>query len=193
MIPTSPDAREQYMKKSNQTSIPEHSDAPLVEVLDQRGRMVAVVAATEARRQLLPHRSVVVLLADDEDRVFLYRRPAGHSAERRLWDASARGPVLAGEALMAAATRILEQATGLHVERMRPAFEQAPCVENGNVHLHVFQCSRPSGGHEPLEHGQFFTLDEARFLMREFRELVSPRLALLAEASGLFRRPGLRG
>lgn len=178
------------MKKSNQTRIPEQAEEPLVEVLDQRARPVAVVTVSEARRQLLPHRSVVVLLADDEDRMFLQRRAAGRG--RRLWDASARGAVLAGESLGAGATRILEQATGLHVERMRLAFEQAPCVENGNEHLHLFQCTRPAGGHAPLEHGQFYTADEVLFLMREFRELVAPRFMLLAEASGLFRRPGQR-
>lgn len=179
------------MKITPQTRIAEQADEPLVEVLDQRSRPVAVVPVSEARRQLLPHRAVAVLLYDDKERVFLQRRAAGRG--KRLWDVSARGAVLAGEALSAGATRILEQATGLHVERMRLAFEQPPCVENGTEHLHVFQCSRPVGGSEPLEHGQFYTADEALFLMREFRELVAPRLMLLAEASGLFRRPGQRG
>ncbi len=179
------------MKITQQTRIPDQADEPLVEVLDPRLRPVAVVPVSEARRQLLPHRGVAVLLSDDEERVFLQRRAAGRG--KRLWDVSARGAVLAGEALSVAATRILEQATGLHVERMRLAFEQPPCVENGNEYLHVFQCARPVGGGDTLEHGQFYTADEVLYLMREFRELVSPRFMLLAEASGLFRRPVRRG
>lgn len=179
------------MKSTPQTRIPDQADEPLVEVLDTRLRPVAVVPVSEARRQLLPHRSVAVLLSDDEDRVFLQRRAAGRG--KRLWDVSARGAVLAEEALAVAATRILEQSTGLHVERMRLVFEQPPCVENGNEYLHVFQCSRPLGGADHLEHGQFYTADEALYLMREFRELVSPRFMLLADASGLFKRPGQRG
>lgn len=164
-----------------------------MEVLDRRARPVAVIPAADARRQLLPHRSVVVLLTDDEGRVYLQRRSGGRGLEQKRWDVTARGAVLAGEALLAGATRVLQEATGLHVERMRLAFEQAPCVENGNEQLSVFQCQRSASGQEPLEQGQFFSLDEANYLMREFRELVAPRLVLLAEASGLFRRPGARG
>lgn len=178
------------MKSTQLTRIPEKADEPLVEVLDAGLRPVAVVPMSEARRQFLQHRSVAVLLSDEGGRVYLQRTPGGRG--KRLWDVSARGAVLAHEALASAATRILEQATGLHVERMRLAFEQRPCVENGNEYLHVFQCARPVVGTDTLERGQFYTADEVLYLMREFRELVSPRFMLLAEASELFRKPGLR-
>lgn len=169
---------------------------PLVEVLDPSRRPVAVVPAAEAERQKLPHRSVAVLLYEEDEGRLILRRQGGR------WDIFLRGPVLAGEAVADAARRILARSAGLHVERLRPHEEIAAQPENGNQFLHVFShvlrtealpllnAERPEGkAGRPEDYA--FTPEELECLLRDFRELVSPRLLFLADRLGVrrVRRP----
>lgn len=172
---------------------------PLVEVLDRQRRPVAVVPATDAERQKLPHRSVAVLLYEEDEGRLILRRLGGR------WDIFLRGPVLAGEAVTDAARRILSESAGLHVERLRPHEEIPAQPENGNQFLHVFShvlrtealpllnAERPDPGApgnpaktvRPDDYA--FTPEELECLLRDFRELVSPRLLFLAERLGVRR------
>lgn len=162
---------------------------PFVEVLDERGRAVAVMPVAEARRQLLRHRTVAILLYDEAGRLFLRRRDATKNHAAGRWDTSARGAAHCGESLQDAATRILEAGLGIHAERMRLVLELPAMPENGNEHLHVFALSRPElplhSGAEPEAGDYAFTPEELNCLLRDFRELVSPRFLLLAEAMSL--------
>jgi isopentenyl-diphosphate Delta-isomerase len=170
---------------SPQTS-DERPASPLVEVLDARGQSVAVLPEAEARRQLLRHRTIAILLYDEAGRLYLRKRDATKSHARGRWDTTARGAVLAGESMQDAATRILEQGLGIHAERMRLVLEEPALPENGNEHLHVFALTRPElpvlPGAEQDARDYCFTPEELHCLLRDFRELVSPRFLLLAEA-----------
>lgn len=168
----------------------------LVEVLDQARRVVALLPVAEAVRQKLCHRTVAILLFDEAGRLSL-RKPGGSATNRQgRWDVPARGPVLADESLLEAATRILETELGIHSERLRMVLELPAGPENNNEHLSVFSLTRsdlPVGPGEGREAGDFaFTAEELRCLLRDFRELVSPRFVQLAEAmslKGQWRRP----
>lgn len=180
---------------------PQQPAGPLVEVLDAERRVVAVMSAPDVERQKLPHRAVAILLFDETGRLNLRRRDAdsgqggGWPGDRKRWDVPVRGPVLAGESVQDAATRALEEELGIHAERLRSVMELAAQPENGNEFLHVFSLTRQE---PPLPNGQdgdsgdyCFTTEELECLMRDFRELVSPRFLLLAEAlslKGLWRR-----
>jgi len=177
--------------------IPTEEDfGPLVEVLDAAGRTVAVMPEAEARRQLQRHRSIAVLLYDEAGRLFLRRRDVTRLHAAGRWDTSARGAVLCGESLQDAATRILEKELGVHAERMRPALELPAQPENGNEQLHVFALSRPElplSAAADQDSGDYaFSPEELNCLLRDFRELVSPRFLLLAEAMSLKGRLRLR-
>lgn len=182
------------MTASETTTAP--SPSPLVEVLDAARRVVAVLPAADAVRQKLCHRTVAVLLFDDLGRLALRRRAdtAGGRPGGR-WDVSVRGPVLAGEAIQDAATRSLKAELGIHAERLRPILELNAQPENNNEFLHVFSLTRPESappGGQDREAGDYsFSAEELDCLLRDFRELVSPRFLLLAEAmslKGLWRR-----
>ena len=150
---------------------------------------------------------MAILIFDDQGRLSLRRNDNAGQPGHERWDVPVRGPVLAGESVQDAATRALKAALGIHAERLRPLLELEAQPENGNEFLHVFSLTRaegqpsaaPSGAilgwatdkaeHEPGEY--CFTTEELGCLMRDFRELVSPRFLLLAEAlnlKGLWRR-----
>ncbi|HWR04007.1 MAG TPA: NUDIX domain-containing protein [Humidesulfovibrio sp.] len=169
--------------------------APLVEVLDQSRRVVALLPANEAARQKLCHRTVAVLLFDELGRLALRRRPKTPAGKPGRWDVSVRGPALAGESLQDAASRALKAELGIHAERLRLVLELPAQPENNNEFLHVFSLTRLDGATpstQDRESGEYsFSPEELDCLLRDFRELVSPRFLLLAEAmsiKGLWRR-----
>jgi isopentenyl-diphosphate Delta-isomerase len=174
---------------------PQFAPAPLVEVLDLARRVVAVLPASDVARQKLRHRSIAIMLFDDLGRLNLRRRDQAMGKNPGRWDVSVRGPVLTGESVQDAATRALEAELGIHSERLRPILELPAQPENGNEFLHVFTLTRgepPAPSSQDHETGDYsFTIEELDCLLRDFRDLVSPRFLLLAEAlslKGLWRR-----
>jgi len=180
------------MSTSNAAALP---SSPLVEILDASRRVVAVLPATEAVRQRLCHSTVVVLLFDELGCLALRRTQEASGGNPGRWDVPVRGPVLAGEAVHDAATRLLEAERGIHVERLRPVLELPAQPENNNEFLHVFSLTRPEPnvhGGQDREIGDYrFSAEELGCLLRDFRELVSPRFLLLADTlnlKGVWRR-----
>ncbi|GAB6125351.1 NUDIX domain-containing protein [Humidesulfovibrio idahonensis] len=167
----------------------------LVEVLDDARRVVAILPANEVARQKLRHRAIAILLFDDQGRLNLRRRESSVRRGTSRWDVPVRGPVLAGEAVLDAATRALKAELGIHAERLRPLLELQAQPENGNRFLHVFSLVRTepaAPGAQDAESGDYnFTTEELDCLLRDFRDLVSPPFLQLAEAlslRGLWRR-----
>jgi len=184
------------MKTGSQTSVPEAFSEPVVEILDKDSRIVAILPAAEARRQMLPHRTVVILMQDELERVYIRKRHVGKAVGPKRWDVSARGQVWAGESVREAAARVLEETLGIRAERLRQIHELKPMQEHGNELVHVFWGMRPSGAANALDNtdeGTFFSAEEVLYLINEFRELVAPRFLTLVQAAGLFMRPGRRG
>ena len=170
--------------------------ARLVEVLDQSRRVVALLPVADVVRQKLCHRTVAILLFDEQGRLTLRRQGSPTTARPGHWDVPARGPVLAGESLQEAATRTLETVLGFHSERLRSVLELPAGPENNNEYLTVFSLTRsdqPVSLGEGRDPGDYaFTAEELLCLLRDFRELVSPRFVQLAEAmslKGLWRHP----
>lgn len=166
----------------------------LVEILDSERRVVAVLPAQEAARQKLCHRTVAVMLFDEQGRVLLRRNDLGARRQPGAWDIPVRGDVLAGESVFDAAVRSLQSVLGIHAERLRPLLELPPLPENSNEVLQLFGLTRSdaitlSQGRESSEYS--FTPEELACLLRDFRELAAPRVHLLAEAmslKGLWRK-----
>lgn len=180
------------MALSNPSALP---SSPLVEILDSSRRVVAVLPVVDAVRQRLCHSVVAVLLFDDQGRLTLRRNLAAPGARSGRWDVPVRGPVLAGESVHDAATRSLQAELGIHVERLRLLLELPAQPENNNEYLHVFSLVRPecnvSGGQDRDATEYRFSAEELGCLLRDFRELVSPRFLLLADTlniKGLWRR-----
>ncbi len=162
----------------------------LVEVVDRRNRPLAALSMREAHRQGLNHRAVVVLVFDTAGRIYLQKRSRSRSLYPGRWDLSAGGHVLLGESLTEAGAREISEELGLHVESLRLVAELPAKPETGNEFLtvfaagHVHQEPRPNPA-EAAE-GCFYAQDEVSCLVREFRELITPALAVFHEARLLF-------
>jgi len=180
------------MKASPATSLSSTGQDLLVEVVDRLGRVLAAMPEAEVRRQQLCHRSVVILLYDEAGRLLL-RKGLGLRGQGPLrWDLPVHSPVLRGDALLDAATRVLDATLGIHAERMRLVQAIAPSLENGNEFQHVFSLARPEGGSTLGQLGEddayFFGPEELRCLLKDFSELVSARFLVLAKELKLPQR-----
>jgi len=162
----------------------------LVEVVDPRGRPLAVVSAWEAHRQSLPHRAALVIFRQGRERVVLGRRPAGSPVFPGRWDFTARGHVRPGEAVRDAAKRLADAAMpGLAGP---PLFQAAlpPGPGNGFEALSVFHCALREGpGVGELE-SLAVDREELGHLAAQFRDLLAPGVVQALESGVLFDEPG---
>ncbi|WP_022662865.1 NUDIX hydrolase [Paucidesulfovibrio longus] len=156
-----------------------------VEVMDTRNRPLLVMPLPDVHRQLLPHRSVTVLIYDQENKLFLQKRSHKKSIFPGRWDVSSSGHVLAGEATRDAALRELRFELGIEAERLRFVQKLPSSPGTGFEFTTVFALDRYAQEMEPnpdeVEEGYFYSAEEIHYLVREFRELLTPGLVHLWE------------
>lgn len=169
---------------------------PLVEVLDNRKRLLLVMPLEEARRQALPHRAVMVLVFDAARNLVLARRGPARTPYPGRWDVSASGWVAPGEAVRDAAARALESSLGLRPDRLRPLAELDGGPETGHEQVSLFVSGRTAQKPRPdpdlVQEVYAFAPEELAHLMTHFRELLAPSLVLLWER-GLTAPPRSEG
>lgn len=172
------------MKQPGKKDIDQSPDlSQIVEVVDDSDRPVALITLGEAHRQLLPHRSVLVLVYDLDNRIYLRKRSSAKKIYPGRWDISAGGHVLAGESRFEAAQRELWDILGIQSERLRPVADIPSGPGTGNEFVSVYSVGRTAAPPRPnpveTQGGFFYSMDEFDCLVKEFRELLTPELVLL--------------
>ncbi len=161
-------------------------DAQPVEIVDDRGRLLAVVSAGEAHRQSLPHRSVLVLFVDREQKVLLAKRPKDAPVFPSRWDLPARGHLQPGEAHFDAARRLADSL--FPAQGGLPAFQArlSPTERSDFEALAVYRY--PVGfKNDPSERNILaVSHEELAVLAADFRELLTPAVVQAFEAGILF-------
>ncbi len=161
-----------------------------VEVVDTANRPFLVMPLAEAHRQTLAHRSVIVLVYDhDLARVYLRKNgPMGTFPGR--WDVTARDHVAAGQSSHDAALRCLGRVLDGRHERLRHVLHLEASLETGREFVSVHCCEK---GRAPLRtDGRLasgfsaFNRDDLGYIIREFREVVTPVLIHLWDRGALF-------
>jgi len=171
-----------------------HPDAEPVEVVDGQGRLLAVVSASEAHRQSLPHRAALVLFFSREGKLVLGKRPSSSAAYPGRFDLTTRGHLRPGEAALDAARRLVEEGRpglgGLPVRQCLLAPSQTTGFEAVEVfRFRLMEAQGPMAGHgepealEALEVGR----EELAALAEDFRELFAPGVIEAFEAGMLFK------
>lgn len=159
-----------------------------VEVLDGRGRLLAVVPEEEAHRQSLPHRAALVLVFDRAGRLLFDKRPGSSPAWPGRFDLWARGHTRPGEAAADAARRL---ALEHHPELKRaPAFQErlAPREATGHEELWIF-CVRLDRIEEQRGGSTLaVSREEMAALAAGYRELFTP-FAIEAYEDGVLFGP----
>lgn len=157
-----------------------------VEVMDESNRPLAVLSKDLVHRQLLPHRSVQVLVFNPEKKIYLQKRNLNKRFFPGRWDISARTHPRVGESTLDAALRALQDELQLQVEH--PQFIRAlpACPETGFEHVSIYAVPRNMQTITPnpdeVDEGYYYSREELTCLVKEFRELLTPNLVTLWEA-----------
>ncbi len=157
----------------------------LLEVLDQSGKPFLVMHRDGVLRQRLRHRVALVCLRDPEGRIYVHKRARGRSAYAGLWNVSASGRVLAGEARHDAALRELAEELGISgLELTLTArIEPSAATDNAEISLYCthFVSAVPRPNPDEIEQGMFVDRDELDALVRDMPHLLTPALIWAAE------------
>ncbi|MGE4505989.1 MAG: NUDIX domain-containing protein [Desulfovibrionaceae bacterium] len=163
---------------------------PLVEVVDGSDRSLAALPLSVVHEQFLPHRSVVVLLYGQGNRIWLQKRSKRKARYPGRWDVSTKGHVLLGEAAQDAAVRKIRAELGLPADKLKRTNELPAGPETAFENVTVFSMGRLGREPEPdpseVEEGYYYTSEELSYLVREFRELLTPQLLNMWESDQLF-------
>ena len=162
----------------------------LVEVVDKNDTPLLVMPLAEAHRQELMHRSVLVLVHDTENRVYLQRRSKSKALFPGFWDLSTTGHVKAGESREGAAQRELREELGLEADRLKLLYSVPADKGNGWEHVTVFSAGRaekPRPNPDEVMEGAFHDPEELAFLVEHFSEMLTPALLFAWERSLIFQ------
>lgn len=163
---------------------------PIVEIVDQGNRSLLLMPLDTVHEQRLLHRSVVVLLYGQANRIWLQKRSRRKKKHPGRWDVSTKGHVHAGESAHDAAVRKVQQELGLQADKLKMMREIDAGPETGFEYVTVFSLGRLGREPEPdrheVEEGFYYSSEELAYLVREFRELMTPQLLNMWEADLLF-------
>jgi len=148
----------------------------LVEILDQQDRPLLLMPTQTALAENLPHRVALVNLRDRGGRLWLAHRPRQTLDNSYCWDFAARGHVLAGEARISAAARLLEEALGLLDTQPVPQAVLPPLAFEGTGRCILFSAVQRGGQVSSRADGMFVDKDELAGLAEHFPDLLSPCL-----------------
>lgn len=162
----------------------------LVDIVDHNDRPLLVMPLTEAHRQALPHRAVLVLVYDPAGRLYLQKRGPHKSLYPNRYDLSATGHVRAGESRQAGAARELREELGL-VAKNLTLLDAVPASEQtGNEFITLFSAGRtaetPRPNPEEVAGGMFVDRTELAALVRDYRDCLTAGLVYFFEAGKLF-------
>lgn len=170
-------------KKLSQISTPHTPE--LVEVVDKNDKSLMVMPLDEVHRQSLMHRSVLILVYDMKNKLYLQKRGKNKSLYPGRLDISASGHVQQGESREDAAVRELYEELGLRTDRLTRIHEIPASNDTHFEFLTLFTAGKfahpPTPNPDELDGGHFVDPDELGFLVNEYRETLTPGLVYCYE------------
>ena len=120
---------------------PQEDDHP-VEVIDENNRPLAVLPKPAVHRQLLRHRSVQIIVADPDRKIYLQKRNKTKQFFPGRWDISARTHPRAGESTYDAGLRILEEELNMEVDHLQFLRELPAGPETGFEQVTLYSVTK---------------------------------------------------
>ncbi|MFW5498670.1 MULTISPECIES: NUDIX hydrolase [unclassified Maridesulfovibrio] len=162
-----------------------------IEVVDQNNRPLTSMDISEVHRQSLRHRSVIILVYDNEGKLFLQKRSPQQKLYAGRWDVSVSGHVYTGESNEKAALRELENKLRIRSSSLKLIEEIKASSETGYEFISLFVLDKlnttPELMTEDADSGYFYSESELDWLIREYRELLVPSLVFLNDLDLLFK------
>lgn len=151
-----------------------------LEVVDDANSPLAVMPRNRVHDLALPHRSVFVLLYNEQSKLYLQKRQTDKERHPGCWDLSATGHVLAGEAKLEAGRRELYEELRVEAEKLHKVFELPGSRRTGQEFITLYRtgpCRQiPDPNPEEVSTGMFLERHEVEFLVRSYPHLLTPGL-----------------
>ncbi len=170
---------------------PQTTSKEILEVVDEHGRVLALLPRGEIHHQRLRHRAVHVFIFSKKGDIFLQKRASHKDEHPGLWDSSAAGHVSPGEPYLIAARRELQEELNILCNLLEVAEIEA-CAETGWEFVAFYMGvtdKKPVPDPREIETGRFFTMEEVERLLQKDPDIFTPAFRLLWE---LFKEKGLR-
>lgn len=162
----------------------------LVDIVDATDRPLLVMPLAEAHRQGLFHRSVMVLVYNDQGKLYLQKRGPQKSLYPNRFDLSATGHVRAGESRQEAAARELQEELGLTAPSLAWLDAVPASEETAYEFVTLFTAGRlnqpPRPNPDEVAGGVFVDAAELAALVRDYRDLLTPAVIRFSERKVLF-------
>jgi isopentenyldiphosphate isomerase len=171
-------------------ALPPVTPGELIEIVDGRDRPLAAMDISDAHRQSLSHRAVLILVYDPGRKIYLQRRSLAKALYPGRWDVSASGHVKAGESREDAALRELYEEIGISAAGLKLLTEVPAGPETGFEFVSVFSAGTvretPQPNAAEVQGGFFCDRTELAGLVERCPELLTPGLVYVWEQNFLF-------
>lgn len=163
----------------------------MVDIVDERDRVLRTATREEAHREFLRHRFVHVMVVGPDGRFLLQRRSMRKAKGPGLFDASVGGHVDAGEGYLEAAVREAGEELGLPpdgiYEEVGEIEDVTPGVENMVGRLYLHRTAGPFTGWEAeADRLEWMTAEELAMMTQRFPYLFTG--GMISSADLLLRR-----
>lgn len=112
----------------------------LLDIVDAQDCVIGSLSRGEVHRQGLMHRSVHVLVFDDNDSILLQKRSMLKDECQGMWDSSCAGHVVSGQSYEETAPRELEEELGFSASQpLVLLFKMLPTKDNGSEFAKIFR------------------------------------------------------
>lgn len=113
----------------------------LLDIVDERDRVVASATRAEAHARGLRHRAVHIVVTNPAGEIYVQRRSLDKDCSPGLWDTSAAGHLDRGESYLAAARRELEEELGVRADGDLVSAGSMPAsVRTGMEFVRIYRC-----------------------------------------------------
>jgi len=149
-----------------------------------------VMPSADVHKQQLPMKSVFVLLYNRDGKLYLQRRANGKALAPGMWDISAATHVSAGEALGAAAERVLQKELNLSGIKLRYRNSQQERIETSTLWISLYAGNIGTKSISPnpneVQDALFVDKEELDSLAKHFPDMLTPVLLWAIHANIIF-------
>jgi isopentenyl-diphosphate delta-isomerase type 1 len=153
----------------------------ILEVVDEKNRVIGKAGRREIHLKGWRHRSVHVLVFNSRGELYLQKRSPNKDQYPEHWDTSAAGHTDPGESPLEAARRELEEELGMKTE-LAEVLAHPACPETGWEFVTLFLARSDDPVHlnlEEAQEGRYFNPDQIARLLADSREKIAPGFRLL--------------
>ncbi|MFO7728655.1 MAG: NUDIX domain-containing protein [Desulfonatronovibrio sp.] len=175
-------------------SLKQPSFPEFIEIVDSCNQPLGVLSRKEAHQQGLYHRSVLVLIYDDQNRLLIQKRHGSKRIYPGRWDLPATGHVPAGESAVDAACAKLRKQLGVEVPpwRIRHLTTINATAETNFEFIYLFSGGKIHTSPVPVsgevEEITFLNQNDMEALVLEFPDILTPELVYFWRRRLLFAK-----